>query len=123
MSKPHAAAAEPSADLSRTIEAVLNDKSYGPGRYRQAAAAPRHAAPAFTADALMAELSAARQAQAAEPKPRKPRHAKPVTAAKPPRSLLDQAFAYGGLAIVLAALLALSPWGRDLLAPVVRFLY
>lgn len=114
---------EAPADLARTIEAVLSGKSYGPSRHAQPAeASPRRPAAAFTADSLMADLSAARRATPAEPKPAKPRRARPQAAAKP-RSLIDLLFAYGGAAIVLTALFALSPWGRDSLAPVARFLH
>lgn len=121
--EPQAAPSEAPGDLARTIEAVLDDKSYGPGRHKQgAAASPRRpGAPAVTADTLMADLSVARQVKAGEPKPTKRRRAKPETAAKP-RSLIDQLFAYGGIAIVLVVLYALSPWGRESLAPVARLL-
>lgn len=119
--KHSAAPAEAPGDLAQTIDAVLSRKSYGPNRHAQpAAASPRRpATPAVTAASLMADLSAARQAKQAEPKPAKP--ARPKAAAKP-SPLVDQLFAFGGIAIVLTVLFALSPWGRESLAPVARLL-
>ncbi len=118
--RPHPGS-DASADLARTIEAVIADKSYG--RYRQAVVAsrPQGVAPTVTAATLMADLSAARQVSAAEPKPTKAQRTRAQAVAKP-RSLLDRVFAYGSLGIVVMALLVLSPWGRDLLAPLARLL-
>ncbi len=118
--QPHPAG-DASADLARTIEAVIADKSYGRHRQALVASRPQALAPTVTAATLMADLSAARQAIAAEPKRMEARRTRAQAVAKP-RSLLDRVFAYGSLGIVVMALLALSPWGRDLLAPLARLL-
>lgn len=117
-----AAPAKAPADLAGVIETVLADKSYGRARYAQAVAAGRTQASAagFSVESLMADLSAARQARAAEPKAKAPR--RQLAAGQKSRSLLDQAFVLGAIAVTLTALLALSPTGRELLAPVARLL-
>jgi hypothetical protein len=96
-------------ELATTIEHVMSSR-YAGGTVAVAAAAPaRPAIKAVTAESLMAELSAARQGKSE----RAPRASEPsLPHAKPAPSLLDRAFVFAGVALVLGALLFMSPW-RD----------
>jgi hypothetical protein len=75
---------------------------------------PRLVSSPVTVDTLMAELTASRQARVGDTKASTLRQT--VRAPKKTTSLLDRAFAIGGVALVLFALLALSPW-RDSFLP------
>jgi hypothetical protein len=75
---------------------------------------PRLVASTVNANTLMAELAEARQARVGDSKASTLRQT--VRAPKKVTSLLDRAFAMGGVALVLFALLALSPW-RDSFLP------
>lgn len=96
-------------ELATTIEHVMSSR-YAGGTAAVAAAAPaRPAIKAVTAESLMAELSAARQGKSE----RAPRASEAsLLHAKPAPSLLDRAFVFAGIALVLGALLFMSPW-RD----------
>jgi hypothetical protein len=103
-------------ELAATIEHVLGSRYAGTRPAVESAPPPRRLGSAVTADSLMAELAAARQARSSDhdnarqlPKSsRVPRKA---------ASLLDRLFAVGGIALVLFALLALSPWRDSLPLP------
>ena len=102
-------------ELTATIEHVLVSR-YASGRpVQDTAPKPRLVATAVTADSLMAELAQARQSQSEQNKPKSSRRSS--RAPKKARSLLDRAFAFGGLALILFALLVLSPWRDSLLSP------
>ncbi|HKW54027.1 MAG TPA: hypothetical protein VJO12_10060, partial [Stellaceae bacterium] len=62
-----------------------------------------------------AELAEARQARVGDTKAATLRQT--VRAPKKATSLLDRAFAIGGVALVLFALLAISPWRDAFLSP------
>ena len=96
-------------ELATTIEHVMSSR-YAGGTAAVAAAPPaRPAIKAVTAESLMAELSAARQGKSE----RAPRASEPsLLHAKPAPSLLDRAFVLAGVALILGALLFMSPW-RD----------
>ena len=102
-------------ELAATIEHVLGS------RYAGARAAPvptekaRLATSTVTADTLMAELAEARQARIGDTKASTLRQT--VKPAKKTVSLVDRAFAMGGVALVLFVLLALSPWRDSFLPP------
>ena len=119
-----AASHQPAAadELAATIEHVLGSR-YASGRQAQnSTPAPRAiVGSAVTADSLLAELALARQSRAEESgstSRRATRSSDPSRAPKKPTSLVDRAFAFGGLALIVFALLALSPW-RDALSPTI----
>ena len=116
--EPATASHQPAAadELAATIEHVLGSRYAG---MRAAAPAstekPRLAASTVTADTLMAELAEARQARIGDTKAATLRQT--VRAPKKAASLLDRLFAMGGVALVLFALLAISPWRDSILPP------
>jgi len=101
-------------ELAATIEHVLGSR-YASGRPIQESAPKPRLAAAVTGDTLMAELALARQSRSEESEPASPRQSsrKP----KKPASVLDRAFTFGGLALILFALLVLSPWRDSFLSP------
>jgi hypothetical protein len=102
-------------ELAATIEHVLGSR-YATGRPAQdPTPKARLVTTEVTADSLIAELSLARQSRSGESKPAPSRQSS--RAPKKPMSLLDRAFALGGVALVLFALLALSPWRDSVLSP------
>jgi hypothetical protein len=107
-------------ELAATIEHVLVSR-YATGRPAQdATPQPRLAATEVTADSLIAELTLARQSRSDHSKAAPSRQSS--RAPKKPASLLDRAFAFGGFALVLFALLVLSPWRDSVLSPsITRF--
>jgi hypothetical protein len=102
-------------ELAATIEHVLGSRYAGARAAPEAMPKPRLVASTVTVDTLMAELSEARQSRATESKLAPLRQS--VRAPKKVTSLLDRAFALGGVALVLFALLALSPWRDSFLPP------
>jgi hypothetical protein len=123
--EPAAASHQPAAadELAATIEHVLGSR-YASGRQAQnSTPTPRViVGSAVTADSLLAELALARQARSEEGSSTTRRltgSSDPSRAPKKPTSLVDRAFAFGGLAIILFALLALSPWRDSLLSPTI----
>jgi hypothetical protein len=101
-------------ELAATIEHVLGSRYTGARAAPESTEKPRLVGSAVTVDSLMAELAQARQARVGDSKVATSRQT--VRAPKKATSLLDRAFAMGGVAIVLFALLALSPW-RDAFLP------
>jgi hypothetical protein len=101
-------------ELAATIEHVLGSRYSG---VRQAApeseTKPRVVGAAVTFDTLMAELAEARQARVGDTKAAVLRQT--VRPPRKTRSLVDRAFAMGGVALVLFALFALSPWAESFL--------
>jgi hypothetical protein len=121
--EPAAASHQPAAadELAATIEHVLGSR-YASGRQAQnSTPTPRViVGSAVTADSLLAELALARQARSEEGGTRRRTGSSdPSRAPKKPTSLVDRAFAFGGLAIILFALLALSPWRDSFLSPTI----
>jgi hypothetical protein len=102
-------------ELAATIEHVLGSR-YATGRpVQDPTPKARLVTTEVTADSLIAELALARQSRSGESKPAPSRQSS--RAPKKPMSLLDRAFALGGVALVLFALLALSPWRDSVLSP------
>jgi hypothetical protein len=117
-SEPAATAShQPAAadELAATIEHVLGSRYAGARAAPASTEKPRLAAATVTADTLMAELAEARQARVGDTKAATLRRT--VRAPKKATSLLDRAFALGGVALVLFALVALSPWRDSVLPP------
>lgn len=102
-------------ELAATIEHVLGSRYAGARAEPASAEKPRLATSTVTADTLMAELAEARQARVGDTKAATLRQT--VRAPKKATSLLDRVFALGGVALVLFALLALSPWRDAFLSP------
>jgi len=101
-------------ELAATIEHVLGSR-YAGGRPVQDSAPKRLAATAVTGDSLMAELALARQSRSEQNAPASPRRSSRGPKKAP--SFLDRAFTFGGLALILFALLVLSPWRDSFLSP------
>jgi hypothetical protein len=102
-------------DLAATIEHVLGSR-YASGRpIQDSAPKPRLVATAVTGDSLMAELAQARQSRSEQSEPKSSRRSSRGPKKAP--SFLDRAFTFGGLALILFALLALSPWRDSFLSP------
>jgi hypothetical protein len=101
-------------ELAATIEHVLGSRYAGARGAPASMEKPRLVSSPVTVDTLMAELTASRQARVGDTKASTLRQT--VRAPKKTTSLLDRAFAMGGVALVLFALLALSPW-RDSFLP------
>jgi hypothetical protein len=101
-------------ELAATIEHVLGSRYAGTRAAPASTEKPRLVASTVNANTLMAELAEARQARVGDSKASTLRQT--VRAPKKVTSLLDRAFAMGGVALVLFALLALSPW-RDSFLP------
>ena len=102
-------------ELAATIEHVLGSRYAGARAALVTTEKPRLATSTVTVDTLMAELAEARQARIGDTKASTLRQT-----VKPPKkttSLIDRAFAMGGVALVLLALLALSPWRDSFLPP------
>ena len=102
-------------ELAATIEHVLVSRYAGARPVQDSTSKPRLVVTAVTADSLLAELAEARQSRSGEKKPAAARRS--PQAPKKPMSLLDRAFAFGGIALVLFALLVLSPWRDSFLSP------
>ena len=102
-------------ELAATIEHVLGSRYTGARAASASAEKPRLVSSTVNADTLMAELAEARQARVGDTKAATLRQT--VRAPKKASSLLDRAFAMGGVALVLFALLALSPWRDSFLPP------
>jgi len=100
-------------ELAATIEHVLVSR-YASKRPVQEPAKPHLAISAITADSLMAELAQARQSRTEGAASTSRQASRPP---KKPASALDRMFAFGGIALVLFALLALSPWRDSFLSP------
>src|SRR5690242_4283476 len=101
--------------LAATIEHVLGSRYTGIRAAPVSAEKPRLVSSTVNADTLMAELAVARQARIGDTKAATLRQT--VRAPKKASSLLDRAFAMGGVALVLFALVALSPWRDSVLPP------
>lgn len=102
-------------ELAATIEHVLGSRYAGAPAAHASTEKPRLVSSTVTVDTLMAELAEARQARVGDTKAAKLRQT--VRAPKKATSLLDRAFAMGGIALVVLALLALSPWRDSFLPP------
>ena len=102
-------------ELAATIEHVLGSRYAGGRPVQDSAPKPRLAATAVTADSLMAELAQARQSRSERNEPASPRRSSRGPKKAP--SFLDRAFTFGGLALILFALLVLSPWRDSFLSP------
>jgi len=114
---PATASHQPAAadELAATIEHVLGSRYAGARAAPASTEKPRLTSSTVTADTLMAELAEARQARVGDTKAATLRRT--VRAPKKATSLLDRAFALGGVALVLFALVALSPWRDSVLPP------
>ena len=108
-------------ELAATIEHVLGSRYTGTRAAPASAEKPRLAPSSVNADTLMAELAEARQARVGNTKAATLRQT--VRAPKKASSLLDRAFAMGGVVLVLFALLALSPWRDSFLPPGISNLF
>jgi len=102
-------------ELAATIEHVLGSRYAGAPAARASTEKTRLVSSTVTVDTLMAELAEARQARVGDTKAATLRQT--VRAPKKATSLLDRAFAMGGIALVVLALLALSPWRDSFLPP------
>jgi hypothetical protein len=102
-------------ELAAAIEHVLGSRYAGAPAAPASTEKPRLVTSTVTVDTLMAELAEARQARVGDTKAATLRQT--VRAAKKPTSLLDRAFAMAGVALVLFALLALSPWRDSFMPP------
>ena len=101
-------------ELAATIEHVLGSRYSGVRRATpESETTPRAVGSPVTVDTLMAELAEARQARVGGTKAATLRQT--MRAPKKTTSLLDRAFAMGGVALVLFAVLALSPWRESFL--------
>src|SRR5258708_33883700 len=69
----------------------------------------------------MAELALARQSRSEQNAPASPRRSSRGPKKAP--SFLDRAFTFGGLALILFALLVLSPWRDSFLSPTIAHFF
>jgi hypothetical protein len=102
-------------ELAATIEHVLGSRYASCRPVQDPTPKARLVTTEVTADSLIAELALARQSRSGESEPAPSRQSS--RAPKKPMSLLDRVFALGGVALVLFALLALSPWRDSVLSP------
>lgn len=104
------------AELAATIEHVLVSRYASNRKTQETPQKPHIALAAITADSLIAELAQARQSRSEQGEAA----STPRPSSRPPKkatSVVDRIFAFGGLALVLFALLALSPWRDSFLSP------